>query len=111
KVRVLEVDTPEVHPQVECYGRKAADRTAALLPKGSRVRVERDRELNDRYGRTLLYLWTADGVSLEEVLLREGLATVLYVRPNNLHLDRFRALEATARRDRIGLWRDCPAVR
>ncbi len=110
KVRVLEVDTPEIHPKLQCYGRRAADRTAALLPKGSRVHVQRDRELKDRYGRTLLYVWTPDGVNLEEVLLREGLARVLYVRPNNLHLDRFRALEAAARRDRVGLWGDCPAV-
>ena len=107
KVRVLEIDTPEVNPAVECFGPEAAARLAELVPKGSRVRVEADRERRDRYGRALLYLWTAEGVSVEEVLLREGLAEVLYVRPNNRHLDHFRVVEAEARDAGRGLWTDC----
>jgi micrococcal nuclease len=107
KVRVLEIDTPEVNPVAECLGPEAADRLAELVPKGSRVRVEADREKRDRYGRLLLYVWTADGVSVEEVLLREGLARVLYVRPNDRHLDHFRVVEAEARDAGRGLWRTC----
>jgi micrococcal nuclease len=107
KVRVLEIDTPEVNPEAECFGPEAADRLAELAPKGSRVRVEADRERRDRYGRALLYLWTADGASVEEVLLREGLARVLYVRPNDRHLDHFRVVEAEAREAGRGLWGAC----
>ena len=107
KVRLLEIDTPEVRPEPECFGERAAARTAELLPKGSRVRVERDRQLTDRFGRTLLYVWTDAGASLQEVLLREGLATVLYVRPNDRHLVRLRQAEARARTARAGLWRAC----
>ncbi|MCU1673198.1 MAG: nuclease [Frankiales bacterium] len=109
KVRLLEVDTPEVHPTAACFGPEAADRTAELLPKGARVRVQADRDLRDRYGRLLLYVWTEDGASVEEVLLREGYARVLYVRPNDLHLDHFRDVEAAARRARAGLWGACPS--
>jgi micrococcal nuclease len=107
KVRVLEIDTPEVNPVVECFGPEAADRLTELVPKGSRVQVEADREHRDRYGRALLYVWTADGVSVEEVLLREGFARVLYVRPNDLHLDHFRLVEAEARDAGRGLWSAC----
>ena len=107
KVRLLEIDTPEVHPSPECYGTEAADRTAQLLPIGAQVRVEADREQRDRYGRVLLYVWTSGGASVEEVLLREGYARVLYVRPNDLHLDRFRAVEAEARGAGRGLWGAC----
>ena len=107
KVRVLEIDTPEIHPSRQCYGTEAADRTAELVPIGDRVRVEVDRDRRDRYGRLLLYVWTADGASLEEVLLREGYARVLYVRPNDRHLDHFRAVEDEARRARRGLWGHC----
>ena len=107
KVRVLEIDTPELQPAPECYGEEAADRLAELVPRGSRVRVEADRDLHDRYGRVLLYLWTEEGVSVEEVLLREGYARVLYVRPNDRHLDHFRAVEAQARAQRRGLWGAC----
>lgn len=107
KVRLLEIDTPEVQPTPDCFGEEAADRLEELVPKGSRVRVEADRDLHDRYGRVLLYLWTEDGVSVEEVLLREGYARVLYVRPNDKHLDHFRAVEAQARTERRGLWGAC----
>jgi micrococcal nuclease len=107
KVRLLEVDTPEIHPEPTCFGAEAAARTAELIPKGARVRVEADRDLRDRYGRVLLYVWTEDGASLEEVLLREGYAQVLYVRPNDRHLDHLRAVEAQARAARTGLWGRC----
>ena len=107
KVRVLEIDAPEIHPTPACYGTEAADRTAELVPVGDRVRVEADREQRDRYGRVLLYVWTSSGASLEEVLLREGYARVLYVRPNDKHLARFDAVEAQARRARRGLWGAC----
>jgi micrococcal nuclease len=107
KVRLLEIDTPEIHPQPQCFGTEAADRTAQLLPIGAHVRVQADRDLRDRYGRLLLYLWSSDGASVEEVLLREGYARVLYVRPNDRHLDDFRVVEAQARQERRGLWGAC----
>ena len=107
KVRLLEVDTPEIHPSPQCFGTEAADRTAQLVPIGDRVRVEADRDLRDRYGRLLLYVWTSSGASLEEVLLREGYARVLYVRPNDKHLDHFDAVEDEARQARRGLWGAC----
>lgn len=107
KVRLLEVDTPEVHPTPVCFGTEAADRTAELIPRGAHVRVEADRDERDRYGRLLLYVWTEDGASLEEVLLREGYARVLYVRPNDRHLDHFRGVEARAKAAGTGLWGRC----
>ncbi|MCA1712202.1 MAG: thermonuclease family protein [Actinobacteria bacterium] len=109
KVRLLEVDTPEIHPSPVCFGTEAADRTAELIPKGARVRVEADRDLRDRYGRLLLYVWTEDGASLEEVLLREGYARVLYVRPNDRHLTELRQIEARARGAKRGMWGRCRA--
>lgn len=107
KVRLLEVDTPEVFGTPDCYGKEASRRTEELIPVGARVRVEADREKRDRYGRVLVYVWTEDGASLEEQLLAGGYARVLYVRPNDRHLDRFRQIEATARMRRSGLWGAC----
>src|SRR3954447_4009091 len=50
KVRLLEIDTPEIHPTPQCFGPEAADRIEQLLPLGARVRVEAARERRDRYG-------------------------------------------------------------
>ena len=39
RVRLVQIDTPEVYFGVECYGRAASRTTKALLPVGSRVRL------------------------------------------------------------------------
>lgn len=39
RVRLVQIDTPEVFFGVECYGRAASSATKRLLPSGSRVRL------------------------------------------------------------------------
>lgn len=107
RVRVLLVDTPEVHTERECFGDEAADRAAELLPEGSTVRVEADRDREDRFGRSLLHVWNADGVNVGEALVREGLAVVLFLRPNDRYLQEFERAEDEARQAGRGLWSAC----
>lgn len=109
-VRLLEIDTPESKDPdqpVQCLARKATRVTERLLPEGSVAWVQRDEELHDRYGRTLGYVWNADGVFVNEALVRRGLARVLYVRPNDRHLERIRTAEDDARAAGRGLWSHC----
>lgn len=110
KVRLLEIDTPELSGPRSCYGQQAASRTAELVPVGARVRVQADRQPRDRYGRLLLYVWTSTGVSLEQTLLQEGYARALLVRPNDRHIRVFRSAEAQARQAGRGLWGRCPTA-
>ncbi len=59
-VRFIGIDTPETHGPGglrECFGKEASARTAALLPVGTAVRLERDAEARDRYGRLLVYVY------------------------------------------------------
>lgn len=107
RVRVLLVDTPEVRDEPECYGEQAAARTEQLLPRGASVRVLADRDPTDRFGRALLHVWTDDGRNLGELLLAEGLATVLQIDPNRLYLEQFQAQETEAREKGRGLWSAC----
>jgi len=110
-IRLIGVDTPEeVKPDtpVECYAREAAARTAALLPAGTVVRLERDKEARDRYGRLLAYVTrVADGLSVESDLLRGGYAGTLVVRPNTTHEAEYDALVNAARTAGVGLWGAC----
>lgn len=108
RVRVLLVDTPEVVDRPECFGPEAAARTAELLPPGTRVRVEADRQLRDRFDRPLLHVWDDAGVHVGAELLRGGHATVLFLRPNDRYLDQLRAVETEAREAGRGLWAACP---
>lgn len=109
-VRLLEIDAPEMSHEDgdhECYAEASSDALATLLPEGDRVLVVRDEELRDRYDRTLLYLWTEDGIFVNEELVRLGFAGSVLFEPNDLHIDRLRAAEREARDAGRGLWGAC----
>lgn len=110
-VRLIGVDTPETVDQrspVQCYGPEASDRTKALLPPGTPVRLERDAEARDQYGRLLAYVFrAADGLFVNLALVREGAGTVLVIEPNATFAVQLRDAEATARAAGAGLWGAC----
>jgi micrococcal nuclease len=117
RIRLLGIDTPETkHPTkpVECFGPEAADFLASLLPPGTRVRVVRDIEARDRFGRLLLHLFVdgaaADGAALHvnAELVRGGYARLLTIAPNHAFADELARALVTARRNRHGLWGACP---
>ena len=110
-VRLIGIDTPEEKKPdtpVECYAVEAARRTEELLPRDTVVRLERDKEARDRYGRLLAYVTRAsDGVSIEVELLRDGFAGPLVITPNTTHTSEYAALVAAAQRESRGLWAAC----
>ena len=110
-VRLIGVDTPESVARdrpVERFGPEAKARTAELLPPGTAVRLERDVEARDRYGRLLAYVVRVqDGVLVNLLLVEEGFAESYRFAPNLAHQADFDAAEARARRDHRGLWPVC----
>jgi micrococcal nuclease len=110
-VRLIGVDTPEtVKPDtpVECYGPEASAHLHDLLPEGTRVRVARDAEARDHFGRLLLYLWrTEDGRFVNLAILTGGYGRPLSIAPNVAHEQQFAAAADRARRDGRGLWSRC----
>lgn len=110
-VRLVGIDTPEtVDPRkpVQCFGKEASNRTKALLPKGTAVRLERDVEARDKYGRLLAYLYRdEDGMFVNLDLAEEGYARPLTIPPNVAYADRFAAAAAEAQQAGRGLWRAC----
>lgn len=111
RVRLIGIDTPEsVDPrrQVECFGKEASKRLAALLPAGTPMRLVRDAELRDRYGRLLGYVYRSrDGLFVNLAMVRDGFADAYPFPPNVAHADRFRAAASDARAARRGLWGRC----
>ena len=59
---------------------------------------------HDHYGRLLAHLRLADGSDPEEVLLQQGLASVIAIPPNLDRLAHYQAIEAEARAAHRGLW-------
>ncbi len=108
KVRILEINTPEVFGTVECFGPQASEYAARRLPVGATVWAAADRELRDRYGRLLVYLWTADGTFYDEAAVRDGYARAVLYPPNDRFIAVLRSAEDDARQARRGLWGSCP---
>lgn len=110
-VRLIGIDTPEsVDPRrpVECFGVEASNRTKQLLPKGTVIRLERDVESRDRFGRLLAYVHRVDdGTFVNLALVRDGFAQPLTIPPNVAYTADFVDAAAEARRDGRGLWGVC----
>ena len=101
KVRLTGIDSPE-----RGQGHFYADARAALsglLPNGTRVLLERDVHLTDRYGRRLAYVWL-DQAMVNETMVRRGWAVSYSVPPNIKYQGRFIAAQRAAREDAAGLW-------
>jgi endonuclease YncB( thermonuclease family) len=77
RVRLVQIDTPEVYFGTECYGRQASAVTKHLLPPGTRVRLftEPATDSVDQYGRLLRYVVRAkDRLNVNVQLVRLGAA-------------------------------------
>src|SRR5438128_1007257 len=79
RVRLIGIDTPEVFFHVDCYGPQASAFTKRVLHPGTRVRYRIGREAHDRYGRTLAYVWLADGRMFNELLAEDAYARTLTI--------------------------------
>ncbi len=101
RVRLVQIDTPEVYFRPECYGRQASSATKRLLPHGTPVRLlpEPVTDRVDQYGRLLGYVIRArDGLNVNVRLVAIGAAApYFYAHRRGRYATR---LEALARRAR-----------
>jgi micrococcal nuclease len=112
RVRLVQIDTPEVYFGRECYGRAASLRTQTLLPRGTRVRLlpEPATDRIDQYGRLLRYIVRVrDGVNVNVRLVAVGAAApYFYQRRRGRYANRLELLAKRARARKLGVWRTCP---
>ena len=106
KVRYIGINAPEL-PREDHVGEPYADeakRFNARLINHKKVRLEFDIEPNDRYQRRLAYVFLKDGTFVNAEMLSQGLAYLLYVRPNVKHQATLLALQQAAMSARRGIW-------
>ena len=102
RVRLFGVDTPEA-------GERCASEATSRINElaGSSVRLEEGPRLTDQFGRRLAYVYTGEGYSIDEILVREGLGTAWT--EDGQHLDYLVGLEQTTSRMETGcLWLNQP---
>lgn len=114
RVRLVQIDTPEVYSHPECYGAQASQATKQLLPAGTLVRLAGDPTTDqvDRYGRLLRYVIRVRGnVNANLWLVAHGAAApYFYNGGRGIYAARLETLARTARAQHLGLWGACPAT-
>ncbi|MGR8932823.1 MAG: thermonuclease family protein [Gammaproteobacteria bacterium] len=108
KVRLLSINTPEIahRNNIAESGGEAAKAWLESFLRGKKVRLQTDVEKQDKYGRHLAYLFTADGIHVNAELVERGLATLVVHPPNLLYVDTLLAAQHAAEAAGSGLWSD-----
>lgn len=120
KVRLIGIDTPEsVNPDASKNtesGKAASEYVERELPVNQTYYLEYDEEKEDKYGRTLAYLWYTNDViependeyvsvfMLNAVLLKKGYATTMKIEPNVKYADMFERIKNNAKKSKAELW-------
>ncbi len=109
-IRYIGLDAPEVrkktktgwqyHP--EPYALEAKQYNKDFIDHHL-IQLEFDQEHNDRYGRTLAYVFINQKMINEE-MLKQGLATLLLIEPNVKYTERFILAQRSAMQKRQGVW-------
>ena len=104
-VRLIGVDTPELSS--DCGTQPLAEDATAFVESnlvGQEVALEVGEESVDQYDRLLAYAWTDGDSMFNATLLREGLAQVYTVSPNDEYEGRFIEAQEQAVNSGLGIW-------
>ena len=111
KVRLVQIDTPEVYFGLECWGRQASAETKKLLPPGTAVRLAAEPATDsvDQYGRLLRYVVRVrDGLNVNIFLVKRGDAAPYFYRGREGRYAGLLTRDALrARSTHRGLWGVC----
>ena len=120
RVRLIGIDTPEMHESDKLYrdsqrtrqdvsviqklGRQSYEFTKKLV-EGKRVSLEFDVEKRDRYDRLLAYVYLKDGTFVNAEIVKQGYASLMTIPPNVRYAGLFAKLYQEARNNKRGLWK------
>jgi micrococcal nuclease len=107
-IRLIGIDTDELEKDrvdPESYAWQATTFAFGLLEPDPQVKLEFDKEREDKYDRTLAYAYLPDGRMLNKEVIANGWARTLSIAPNTRHAKDFAELEAKAREAGIGRWK------
>lgn len=112
RVRLVQIDTPEIHGESECYGAEASAAMKRLLPVGSTVRLYADPALDrtDGYGRLLRYVFRGTVNVNARMVLDGAAAPYFYDGDRGRYADALDRYARAARTARRGLWGACPGT-
>lgn len=102
RVRLIGIDAPE--SDQEPFGAAAREALERLAPTDAKLDLSLDVVPTDRYGRTLAYLHTRDGIFINVAMVAAGYALPLPIPPNVAHAKAIHDAAHLARSAGAGLW-------
>ena len=111
KVRLLQIDTPELSP-TECYGQEARSALVSLLNTPGRFSLKTDPKLDevDRYGRLLRYVFIGKtNINLKLVEIGAA-APYFYKGDKGQYSTQILKAAQRAKAKSLGLWKSCPGT-
>ena len=107
-IRLIGINTPEInHDNIKLSDTgalKAKAELVNLLKNQKSVHLVYGKERFDRHGRTLAHLYLKNGLNIQAVLLKQGLAMPLRIAPNLSLADCYNQASLTAKNKELGLW-------
>ncbi|MBM4332036.1 MAG: thermonuclease [Deltaproteobacteria bacterium] len=119
-LRLIGIDTPESRVNLKAkkdaerskediktitnLGKEATRFVRSLVKPGDTVVIEFDKQIRDKYGRLLGYVYLANGQMLNEEIVKAGYANLMTFPPNIKYQDRFLKAYREARQNNKGLW-------
>jgi micrococcal nuclease len=107
-VRLLGIDTPELHKPntpVQCYAKEAKLFLETLL-LGKEVRLVKDIEDKDKYGRLLRYVFLNE-MNVSTVIIGNGFSYIYDKPPNKLYYNEILTEMVHSMNQKKGLWKTC----
>jgi endonuclease YncB( thermonuclease family) len=106
KIRLLGINTPEVQHRHESAQAGGDEAKRWLIDKlqQRKIRLERDVEKTDKYGRTLAHIMTDQKEHLNLQLVAAGFAAVNIYPPNLRYADELIKAENLAQANKLGIW-------
>ncbi|MEJ2656442.1 MAG: thermonuclease family protein [Desulfobacterales bacterium] len=107
-VRFIGINAPEIAHEgnkAEPFGYTAKKYSQHLLGS-KKVRLEFDKEIHDRYGRLLGYIFLSNGTFANKIVLEKGYAYVLTRKPNVKYERTLLQSQRDAMSKRRGLWKN-----
>lgn len=98
-VRLIGINAPEKYQN---FGKEAFSKLKDLVT-GKEIFLEFDKEIKDKYGRLLAYVFTED-YFINYELLKSGLAYLMTIRPNTKYLNLFKNAQNEAKKNKLGIW-------
>lgn len=106
KVRLIGINAPEKKSESRDAEPFSLEASLALqqMTLGKSVLLIKGKQSVDRYGRTLAYIETMDGMDVQSNLIGRGYASYVAISPNVGRIERYRDVEKNTRNKKVGIW-------